>query len=101
MASFIFTLKNAEDTMPQRFALKPDHRQHAICCGPEYGPAFGGGHDFFVCTAANVSLSSHTNFGHSYSNEMGYDGKSFLAGEYNFLVKELEVFAVEDWEPDQ
>ncbi len=33
---------------------------------PSYGPTFGGGHDFYISDAANVSACSYSNLCHSY-----------------------------------
>jgi hypothetical protein len=93
--SFVFTLKNQTNTSPKRFALKPDRKQYAIYCRPDYGPTFGGGHDF--CISHNVQgAPTYTNFGNSYTNDTGHDGPTFLAGEQNFTVKEIEVFQMSD-----
>ena len=42
--------------------------QYAINKSPSYGPTFGGGHDFYIVNNSNVSGSSYTNIGHSYSH---------------------------------
>jgi hypothetical protein len=91
--SFIFTLKNARNTRPKKFPLKSDYKQYAISSHPECGPIFGGGDDFCI-GRGDQTLPTYTNFGHSYNNDTGYDGPTFLAGERNFTVKEVEVFSV-------
>jgi hypothetical protein len=90
LTSFIFTLKNGHNTIPMQFPLKSDCKQCAIRCGADRGPTFGGGFDFYV----DFSSKTYTNFGHSYDNTTGYDGRTFFAGEYNFTVKEVEVFGL-------
>lgn len=60
-----------------------------------YGPTFGGGHDLYICDASNVTRSSYSNLGHSFSLP-GYTYgstqiKDFLAGSYNFTTLEIEV----------
>jgi hypothetical protein len=90
LTSFIFTLKNGHNTIPMQFPLKSDFKQYAICSYTNYGPSFGGGRDFYVA----FSSGDYANFGHSYNNTTGYEGTTFLAGEYNFMVKEIEVFAL-------
>ena len=42
--------------------------QYAICKSPTKGPTFGGGHDFSIADNSNVSGSSYTNIGHTYSH---------------------------------
>jgi len=54
-----------------------------------YGPTFGGGHDFYLCHSCNTTTSSYSNAGNSYSCPRS---NIFLAGTYNFMVKEYEVF---------
>ena len=55
------------------------------------GPAFGGGHDFYICNGCNSSNSSE-NMGSSYEN----DGKKYpLTGSSNFLVSDYEVYQLE------
>jgi hypothetical protein len=91
--SFIFTLKNARNTGPKKFTLKSDCKQYAIYSRPEYGPTFGSGHDFCI-GRGDQTFPTYTSFGRSYNNDTGYDGSTFLAGEQNFTVKEVEVFSV-------
>jgi len=60
---------------------------------------FGGGHDFSIVDNCNTSNANYSNFGHSYSTPAGSDygsegAKSYLAGAYNFLVSEIEVYQV-------
>jgi hypothetical protein len=95
LTSFIFTLKNARNTSPRLFELKSNCKQSAIYCYSHYGPTFGGGHD--ICVSwAGPSAPTYTNFGNSYNNDTGSDGKTFLAGEYNFTMKEIEVFELRE-----
>jgi hypothetical protein len=91
LSSFIFTLKNPQNTNPRLFQLKPANKQSAIFCRSDLGPTFGGGHDFVVYLTGSPS---RTNFGHSYNNDTGLNGPTFLAGESTFMVKEIEVFGM-------
>jgi len=54
-----------------------------------YGPTFGGGHDFYLCDNCNQSAGSYSNFGTNYTAPKD---TSMLAGAYNFTVKDYEVF---------
>ena len=55
------------------------------------GPAFGSGHDIYICNGCNSSNSSE-NMGNSYEN----DGKKYpLTGSNNFLVSDYEVYQLE------
>jgi hypothetical protein len=49
-----------------------------------YGPTFGGGHDIHVATNGNSNTNSYTNFGHTYEVPSGADGRTHLAGAYNY-----------------
>ena len=63
-----------------------------------YGPIFGGGHDIAIFNYSNLTHLSYSNFYHSYKNDQLHlthdtqEAKSFLAGSYNFLITEIEVF---------
>jgi hypothetical protein len=91
--AFVFTLKNALNIPPRKFALS--NQSYGISCRQDHGPTFGGGHDIYVANECNGNTSNYTNFGHSYANDTGRDGKQVLTGEYHFTVKEIEVFAID------
>ena len=65
---------------------------YEINCNSSYGPTFGGGHDFYICNNCNTSNSSYNNSDYSY-NTIGK--KNAMAGTYNFLVKDYEVYQLE------
>ena len=66
--------------------------EYNIYCRSDYGPTFGGGHDFCLCDNCNSSNSSYDNSGHSYET----NGKKYaMAGESSFLVKDYEVYLLE------
>ena len=90
--SFIFSLINA-DNNAQKFLIKPANCGNAIYCNSSNGPTFGGGCDFYICNSANSKNSSKSNFGFSY-NYSGGNPKGYLAGSYNFMINEMEVFAI-------
>jgi hypothetical protein len=96
LQSFLFTVKNPSNTAPRRFALKSERAQSGIYCRADYGPTFGGGHDFCVGVLGNSSAPNYSNFGHSYNNDTGRPDPSFLTGARDFTIKELEVFAVNE-----
>ena len=70
----------------------------AIRCSSAYGPSFGSGHDIYLCNNSNVAGFSYSNLYHAYKNDKLHltcgmeEAKSFLAGSYNFLTTEIEVF---------
>jgi hypothetical protein len=77
--SFLFSVKNRRNSPSRKFALLncPD----AIHCQSGYGPMFG---------------NSYTRLGTAYLNDTCLSGQEVLAGEMNFTVKEIEVFAICD-----
>jgi hypothetical protein len=90
--SFLFSLKNPRGSVEQKFSLSDP--TFAIRCISSYGPTFGGGHDIHLSDGCDTNTTSYTDFGYSYANPTGIEGKSVLAGERNFTVKEVEVFSI-------
>ena len=82
---FIFSLDNKE------IYYNKDNKYN-IYGSSSYGPAFGGGHDFYICDNCNSSNSSYDNSPHSYETN---GKKNALAGCYNFTVKDYEVYQIE------
>ena len=81
---FIFSLDNNE-------IYYNKVNQYNIYCYSSYGPAFGGGHDFYINDSCN-SNNSADGSGHSYET----NGKQYaLAGSSSFLVRDYEVFQLE------
>lgn len=78
--------------------LKPTVRPgNAIYSNVGYGPTFGSGHDLYIANNAGKSRSSYSNLGYAYKTptKAPYSStaaKSMLAGSYNFLVSEYEVY---------
>jgi hypothetical protein len=90
--SLLFSLKNPRNSEPSKFMLM--NGKSAIYCLSLYGPVFAGHWDMAVQTNCNTPTSNYTNIGSSYLNETGIDGKLVFTGEYNFTVKEIEVFTI-------
>jgi hypothetical protein len=66
-------------------------------CNSGYGPIFGGGYDLIIYNNPQVNQHSYSNFGHTYQLPPGYvynseQAKNLLAGQYQFLTTEIEVF---------
>ena len=87
--AFVFSLSRKKQ-------LKSENDLKSIYCDRSHFATFGSGHDIFI---SNKYFSSST----SYSNLVTYGVKDnldeikkdyFLAGSYNFIVKEMEVFHV-------
>lgn len=65
--------------------------------GSNYFPTFGGGHDLYLSSDCFNNNSSYTNLQHTYGTKMNFDDKrSFLAGNYNFKVRKIEVYIVRE-----
>lgn len=95
--SFIFSLVNS---LKKPFkVIHSGSNLNSIYCAAGYGPTFGSGHDLHICNASNTNSGSYSNFGYSFPvTEMsGYqygsnNVKNILAGGYNFLTTEIEVY---------
>jgi hypothetical protein len=91
--SFVFTLSNPHEIGSRKFKLKPDQAQYAIQAYKGYGPVFGSGATIRVyhnCSTRNDNFTNLT----GYVNDVGLDDKVVFTGEYNFTVKEIEVFEI-------
>ena len=81
--SFIFSLDNSEI-----YYLKDPKSQSIIYCHSNYGPTFGGGHDFFIQNKSSAGENSGCNY--------DTKGKKYpLSGESNFKLLDYEVFQIE------
>ena len=93
----IFILPANKDNLAPFIAnIKQGQEEDAICCHSGCGPIFGAGHDLRICNNPQTN-QSHSNFGHTYQPPPGYvygseQANNLLAGQYNFLTTEIEVF---------
>ena len=90
--SFLFSLVNPSGTEPTKIPLKGTNNQNGIYCDSGYGPSFGGNHDLHIANGANANSSSYSNLGYTYQCPANANSSSFLAGQRNFCVNEMEVF---------
>ena len=92
--AFIFSFINL-DKKPLKMKCK--NPNNAIYCFPRCCATFGEkDSDIFICSNSNTIIGSHSNLGHSYSLPNSYkQAKSFLAGSFNFLTSEIEVYTKE------
>ena len=90
--AFIFSLVN-QDNKPVK--MKVCTAQYAIDCDSSYGPSFCL--DIVIKDSSNANTNSFTNLGWSYNHPQYESGtakaRSFLAGEYNFRLSEIEVYS--------
>ena len=89
--SFLFSLVNPSGTGPTKIPLKGNNNQCGILCNSGYGPTFGGGHDLHIANGANANSTSYSYLGSSYECPP-HPNSSFLVGQKNFSVNEIEVF---------
>ena len=94
--SFLFSLVNPSGATPTKMPLNGTSNQHGIFCKSGYGPSFGGGHDLHIANGANANSSSYSNLGTTYQCPANANSSSFLAGQRNFSVNEVEVFVFKD-----
>lgn len=90
--SFLFSLLNPSGAGPTLLPLKGSKNQNGIFCKSSYGPTFGAGFDLFIANGANANSESYSNLGQSYDGPPDANCETFLAGQRNFVVTELEVF---------
>ena len=78
---------------------KTKHSKHkntgcSIYCGSSYGPTSGSEHDFYIAHNCNTNNTSHSNGNVIYELPPGVNAKTYLAGNYAFKVKEIEVYLI-------
>ena len=91
--AFIFSLINGDNTRCL-LNVNPKRKDYSIFCSPSNGPSFGFG-DICIRNNANIKYSS-SNLNCTYKHPMYMCGtiqaKSFLAGSFEFLLSEIEVY---------
>ncbi len=65
---------------------------NSIYCNTGYGPTFGGGHDLYISSGCLNNNSSYNNTNNTYK----IGGNYFLAGQNNFICKEVEVYSISE-----
>eukprot|EP00957_Ditylum_brightwellii_P083671 6360118-Ditylum_brightwellii.AAC.1 len=68
--------------------LKSESDNCAVYHSRDYGPTFGLGHDI------SLGENSFTHIGYSYECPTDQTDNCFLTGDYNFQLKEVEIFSV-------
>lgn len=90
--AFIFSLtKKTKHELHERFIDK------ATYMNENNGPVFGAGFDIFISEHCDKDRESFSNLGISYEidDELSTnEGRQYLAEEFNFNVKEIEVFSI-------
>ena len=76
-------------------SLKAGEEEFAIYCSNDHGPIFGrGDHDLSIADTPN-SCKCNVRLDNSYECPPGEDFKTFLTGEGEFYVGDMEVFGFE------
>ena len=98
-SSFLFSLDRKE-----KYKLKKNIGDIKINLGnPNYSAVFGCNnysYDLQISDDCNINNNSISNFGNTYTNleDIKFNttiGKTYLAGEHKFIVKEIEVYSLE------
>jgi len=84
--SFLFQLR----PYMKQYVLNKGKEANAVYHKSDYGPTFGGGHDFNIKSGSMGSTTSYTNAGHSYTFPK-YPSYELTDGEKNFKVKDYVV----------
>jgi hypothetical protein len=80
------------NTATQRFALKAETQNVAMCYDPESRPFYW---DIRVSDCCNANTNSGAdNFGYIYTDDTGPDAQTFLTGSRNLQVNENDVFEI-------
>lgn len=86
--SFLFTLINRIIQPPTKFGVVK--KRLAIVHHRNFGPIFGGGADLAISDNCDSNMESYSNLPHSYDGHGA--SNRVLMGDYNFYVKDYEVF---------
>jgi hypothetical protein len=104
--AFLFLLRNNNVTLApgERFNIRNNSQGQncAIYDYYNYNPIFGCGHDLYIESRPDVNSGSHTWFCYSYECSSTFNNSAFptsesqkyLAGTYNFVVLDFEVYKV-------
>ena len=95
MESFLFSLVNSSGDTPTKLPLKVTETQYGIYCDSSYGPWFGDG-DLRINNIANENTGSYSQLDNTYECPPHATSTTFLVGNGNFTVNELEVFVFQE-----
>jgi len=90
--AWIFSLINQRNAP---FRLPCTMARHAIATGHNSGPTFGGGYNIYLAN----DFTSNSNYSHPHEAYHGHHDhnlhQNVLAGAYNFMVDNIEVFTID------
>ena len=99
--AFIFSLTNKHN-QPCKIRVDASRAKFALYMHPKCGPIFGTqfANDIHICDRANINELNHSNLGANYRHGVygfgSVEAKEFLAGSFNFLVDEIEVYSIDE-----
>ena len=96
MDSFLFSLVNPSGAIQTKLPLKGTANSCGIYCNGSYGPMFGGGHDLKISNDGNTNADSYSQLDHTYECPPHAVNTTFLVGNKNFTVDEVEVFVFQE-----
>lgn len=96
MDSFLFSLVNPSGATQTKLPLKGTANNYGIYCNSSYGPTFGGGHDLKIGNDGNTNTDSYSQLDHTYEYPPHAANTTFLVGNKNFTVDEVEVFVFQE-----
>ena len=91
--AFIYSLTNKDKCSTQKNTSTLSGTAQGVgrASAVEYG---GCDSDIYICNNCNTKNSSYSDGNNTYQLPPGADAKTYLAGSYKFLVKEIEVYSV-------
>ena len=91
--SFLFSLLNPSGLQPTKMSPIPGKEGSAVHCHSSCGPRFGAGIDLSIPNGPNSNNCS-VNLNNTYQLPPGQNN-TFLTGNHNFTLAEMEVFKFE------
>ena len=92
--SFLFSLVNPSGLQPTKMSLIPGKESEAVHSHSGWGPRFGSGIDLHIPSAPNSNNCS-VYLNNTYELPPGQNAITFLTGNQNFTLAEMEVFKFE------
>ena len=94
--SFLFSLVNPNGLPPTKMPLIAGQEEYAFYCNSSFGPTFGSGNDLYIASSPN-SYNCSTKLNNSFQCPAGQNAETFLTGNENFNICEMEVFGFEKY----
>ena len=96
-SAFIFSLVNKENRL--LIFEQSSNDDYSICSFKNFGPIFGGAHDFVIYNSSSTNTNCSSNLGSTYIHpDYPFDSQkadTILGGSRYFQVLEIEVFQMQ------